>query len=101
MEEAVLDGEAGRVSEPHARMNGCWGAQQVWSYETSVERKNAAGGTAKSSVLDQVREGGRPRLDQAASWHVLREEPCGGACVYVGCMQIKKVRAIVADHVKN
>lgn len=27
---------------------------EVWSYETSVERKNAAGGTAKSSVLAQV-----------------------------------------------
>lgn len=26
----------------------------VWSYETSVERKNSAGGTAKSSVLAQV-----------------------------------------------
>jgi argininosuccinate lyase len=26
----------------------------VWSYETSVERKNSAGGTAKSSVLAQI-----------------------------------------------
>jgi argininosuccinate lyase len=27
---------------------------QVWSYETSVERKNAAGGTARSAVLAQI-----------------------------------------------
>ena len=27
---------------------------EVWSYETSVERKNAAGGTAKASVLAQI-----------------------------------------------
>lgn len=27
----------------------------VWSYETSVERKDAPGGTAKSSVLHQIK----------------------------------------------
>jgi argininosuccinate lyase len=27
---------------------------ELWNYETSVERKNAAGGTAKSSVLAQI-----------------------------------------------
>ena len=30
--------------------------QQVWDFETSVESRNAPGGTSKSSVLKQVQD---------------------------------------------